>query len=1315
LDNTYLKIDNINPTYDRIGLDIYDENNVLLNRYLMENSKEIIVFKGRDQYEFNLGPLFENKPTGKYKVKIYDSFPEKVSAIVFEVGPIYFGTNLKTELKVGNFNIENPSIYNWIVEGTNSYVYLQRSDYDDKFVYLKLTEPVDFAYKNSIFFINKVFDDIEIEVNNVVEVPAQVEEYEIIELAPSTDNEFIYSNVSSISGSLSSMTDYFTSSIIYQHKLQDVDSDQIQSDFSDYKNFIYFGSAQRSFQLGFDKVKDYYYQSRSLATGSLLLIPAATQSLLNKYSMFTEYEKWMFSNKTGWPKTGSNSESLSHPTWSTVTDWYTESFNSASEYDTTNRAYLRYNIPQFYFESNEDDLMGNTIDMMGSFFDGIKIRIDNFSRMFHSGMNYWDHAPSRLLKHVLEVFGFENPEMAIMNVNRFYKYLLGDLDKVSVYKTTKPIKEIQETFYLRLLSNLPYIYKTKGTKEAIYALLNVFGIPRDYINPREYSPGPTTVRDKRGQIALDTMHYSLHFGSGSKTYLTFNRIDKYTTGSIYNSASFAYTTRFKPDSLYCSPNSLLPKVTHALWTVPKLSDTSSVTSSLIFSYQTYSIDGLPSYNHLGRLERFYSTASLGYIQNIPIRTDKFYFTYLNHTTGSIKAAEFGDINHLYLTGSKDIVRLDPGSLDHIIVEAWLKPDRAVVTESFVAKKASYETESVGWSLGQYSGNFAFEMSDGTVVNRVHSGQGAMVVNNILNYTNRWTNVIGVLRRGTNISLYVNQVLENTVADPSVGTTANTEDLTVGCLGGKDLYLSGSYKGKIARVRVYNFGNNGLTTSSRDAVISNSYANFKEVMFNQGMTSLSPYQTSVSIDYNFTKNEFTDLSGIQSQSVPLNSNSVVINDISYEAETFGIIEKDRNFIINHYSQSYGMLGSYSSSLFMTASLQFGNVAKVNANLTTSHFSGNVHEMRLFKTSLTAKEFESQSLNYRQVSTATTSSLKNLFAWWRMNEKYNAATTNSLSDASPWNDKYGNWATMSGFTGTESFTTNYEIVYTPAPIGQVDTAIDDKIYIGEPDLSTYYDDNRVSFIISPIDQINKDITNKLALTDLENKGMRPFERYRNKYTGLNLLRDFYCDTLTNQPIDYESFMKLGKELNTSVFEFIRNVLPERAILERGVQIKSHLFEQNKVRSKPGTVENNSFTGETETPYTITANQNTFVEVNLSIGSESGILYIPRETHSFEVKHDSISGSVFKCHDTIPSLITSSLGTINYYGTDPTSSYFMLSYRWKHKHGPHKQLKYAIYKGSYREAYISDDRTTASAAGGILQVALDIHNENLAFYNF
>jgi hypothetical protein len=75
--------------------------------------------------------------------------------------------------------------------------------------------------------------------------------------------------------------------------------------------------------------------------------------------------------------------------------------------------------------------------------------------------------------------------------------------------------ELSKETWKRMLNNLPYLLKTKGTERGIKALLTTYGLPPTLLRVFEYG-GPQKEKTVDSYVTYDKFSYSLEFGGGNK-------------------------------------------------------------------------------------------------------------------------------------------------------------------------------------------------------------------------------------------------------------------------------------------------------------------------------------------------------------------------------------------------------------------------------------------------------------------------------------------------------------------------------------------------------------------------------------------------------------------------------------------------------------------------------------------------------------------------------------------------------------------------------------------------------------------------------
>ena len=109
--------------------------------------------------------------------------------------------------------------------------------------------------------------------------------------------------------------------------------------------------------------------------------------------------------------------------------------------------------------------------------------------------------------------------------------------------------ELSKETWKRMLNNLPYLLKTKGTERGIKALLTTYGLPPSLLRVFEYG-GPNKEKKTDSYVIYDKFNYSLEFGNDTKWIDV--PWEKVTTAHPY------VTTNRKPDVIECRFNTWTP-------------------------------------------------------------------------------------------------------------------------------------------------------------------------------------------------------------------------------------------------------------------------------------------------------------------------------------------------------------------------------------------------------------------------------------------------------------------------------------------------------------------------------------------------------------------------------------------------------------------------------------------------------------------------------------------------------------------------------------------------------------------------------------
>ena len=291
----------------------------------------------------------------------------------------------------------------------------------------------------------------------------------------------------------------------YQQLLSLITSQSIDInvDYTDFTNFIFFSSAEKRIINFYDKVKlieNYkndiakYALSSSVFPNMVVESNLATASINNIIAQFDGYEQYLYfeSSSYTWPKTNTTIPYVLASTSSAQT-WYNALTGSAESYDNDNQNNLVFTIPTFIKEDDNNDQYITFLNMVGHYFDNIWIFLQAVTDINLANNNLEKGVSKDLVYYVLQSLGVKlyNQYGDSNNID----FLVGasgssnwdnNFTSTGSYLNAIPRKDLLAESYKRIYHNLPLLLKTKGTTYGLQTLVSTFGITGSALQVKEY-------------------------------------------------------------------------------------------------------------------------------------------------------------------------------------------------------------------------------------------------------------------------------------------------------------------------------------------------------------------------------------------------------------------------------------------------------------------------------------------------------------------------------------------------------------------------------------------------------------------------------------------------------------------------------------------------------------------------------------------------------------------------------------------------------------------------------------------------------------
>ena len=290
-------------------------------------------------------------------------------------------------------------------------------------------------------------------------------------------------------------------------------------DYSELENFVHYSSAVervRNFKYKLQLIESYDARIATLngVSGSHALTNIS-QSLDRKHGVisgFDGFENWMYYESTGslythyssseyvispWPKVSEYPLKLEHSTSSTATTYYNDLIDTSTTYDVLNDARLTKSIPISIANDtlNADYVL--FVDMIGHHFDITWSYINKLTTLNTREEHPHDGIPNELLYGIAKSAGWKLSHGK--QASELWKYGLGKNQSGNPTQSgsmaSKSDEQINYEVWRRIVNNLPYLLKTKGTARSVKALIATYGIPQSFLNIKEYG-GPVIEPDE---------------------------------------------------------------------------------------------------------------------------------------------------------------------------------------------------------------------------------------------------------------------------------------------------------------------------------------------------------------------------------------------------------------------------------------------------------------------------------------------------------------------------------------------------------------------------------------------------------------------------------------------------------------------------------------------------------------------------------------------------------------------------------------------------------------------------------------------------
>jgi hypothetical protein len=571
-------------------------------------------------------------------------------------------------------------------------ILLDNTNPNDPTVLIKLYEPlpINFTLKDECWIITQVAQPIAYNIN-IVEVFEPLSDLTYLKgpnlnlnIKDQINNSTAYTNYATLSSS-----SYATGSNNLQYQINSILAErgvEINVDYSDYSNFIYFSSALtrlENFYYKLQLIEEYNYS----ASLSNLAIPSPATIITSKniwnekineiITTFDGYDYYLYysSGSTAWPKTNSVYPYNNATAGSVAGLAFIQSQSLvAADYDENNNNALINAIPTYLREDSANAQYELFIEMIGEMFDNIWIYYQDVTEKWNADNRLQYGVSKDLVAGILRDLGLKIYESGFGSADLYtallgvtpsgsdfpFPYMTGSLptptgfeyinSSISSSNGAVPLEDIEKGTYKRLYHNLPLLLKKKGTTTGLQNLITTYGIPSTILRVAEFGG-----KDKDESNDWDYYKQRYNYKLDTKTNPSVStKWDLNTNWDADNDVPGALQFRFKLPSSGSTGavNLAVSKPSQSLWSLDAGSDVAVVLEYTGSGFATGSYSG-------SIVNPYYQYATLKFIPETGVSAS-VYLPFFNGDWWSVMVSRTGS-DGFTLYAANNIYNGDDGS------------------------------------------------------------------------------------------------------------------------------------------------------------------------------------------------------------------------------------------------------------------------------------------------------------------------------------------------------------------------------------------------------------------------------------------------------------------------------------------------------------------------------------------------------------------------------------------------------------------------------------------------------------------------------
>ena len=268
---------------------------------------------------------------------------------------------------------------------------------------------------------------------------------------------------------------------------------------------------------------------------------------------FDGFEKWLYKTEDtlAFPKenylapTGITYRVLKN--WDSVdsASWFEYAIQSGGTYDVYNINSMKNNMPEYLVEDYENSDFLLFLDMIGQHFDILWCYINALKANKNLEHKQDIGITNSMVYNMLDSMGWKGKRA--FDSQFLWEYAFGT-NEAGVPKYSRSLEDANNEVWRRILNNLPYLLKHKGTGRAMKAIMACYGVPQSMLTIMEFGGPQDPTKGGTTQFTFDDRTAAIYLKENSNVKIPWKEISGF--GDYPNGVEFRIQPTYKPTSQY---------------------------------------------------------------------------------------------------------------------------------------------------------------------------------------------------------------------------------------------------------------------------------------------------------------------------------------------------------------------------------------------------------------------------------------------------------------------------------------------------------------------------------------------------------------------------------------------------------------------------------------------------------------------------------------------------------------------------------------------------------------------------------------------